>query len=275
MLQQTFPNIQYQTYVTNKGFSAAVNDLIHQVEAEYFLILHPDIELYPDTIERFLSFFSYQKRAGILGGNLLYPDGTPNPCEIMFPGLKREIVRLCQRLMCRLHIVDTTIAHRSRLEWSHKKTETVNWVWNACMFIRREVFEQIGFFDESFFVWFADWDFCHRARKAGWDIYYVKEATVVHHERKSDKRALLDKKETMYKVDGWHSLAGQVKDQHVFLRKHASRAAKLSTKILSFLENGVKCSFFWGAYMLKNSEKSGEKARLKACLEVLHAIIAS
>jgi GT2 family glycosyltransferase len=274
MLVNLFPQVKLIAFRQNVGYTRAINALLAAAKGEYFLLLHPDVELLSGSLQAFLHFLSRHRRAGILGGNLYYPDGRPNPCEIMFPGLKRECLSLGLRLMARLPLCDSVSVHRSPLEWSHKRTEPVNWVWNACMMIRRDVFDQIGRFDEGFFVWFADWDFCQRAREAGWGVFYIEDAKVVHHERRSETKVLLDMEETRYKVDGWYSLVGQMQDQNVFLRKHTTILSRLGAKTIAFLEHSVKCSLILGTSMLKKTGKDVGKLQLRTCLEALQSILA-
>jgi GT2 family glycosyltransferase len=275
LVEQKFSAVRCRKHEGNRGFSFAVNELIGAANGDFFLILHPDVELHPDAISAFLSFFSRMEKAGILGGNLFYPDGRPNPCEIMFPGLKRECLSLGLRLMARLPLCESVSVHRSPLEWSHQRTESVNWVWNACMMIRKDVLDQIGRFDEGFFVWFADWDFCQRAREAFWRVYYIEDAKVVHHERQSFLADREDMLELRYKVDGWYSVAGQIRDRCRFLNKHVTAASRFGTKVIAFTENTLKLCAIVARLSLGRTGRGASIFQLKACLEVLRAISAA
>ena len=88
MLKTEFPSVSVTRYPRNMGYTKAINPLLHLGQGGYYLLLHPDIELLPNTLKEFVEFFELNPQAGILGGNLYYPDGTPNPCEILWPGFR-------------------------------------------------------------------------------------------------------------------------------------------------------------------------------------------
>jgi GT2 family glycosyltransferase len=61
-----------------------------------------------------------------------------------------------------------------------KSTVEVDWISGSCMLIRRAALEEVGLFDERFFLYYEEVDLCRRTREAGWSIYWVPEATIVH-----------------------------------------------------------------------------------------------
>ena len=139
-----FPEVSLTRYSQNMGYTRAVNLLLPLAKGEYYLLLHPDVQLLPNTLKQLVEFFESHPQAGILGGNLYYPDGTPNPCEILFPSFKNDLVCFGVRLFNKLPGGRKLVGDFNPLEWSHKSTSQVNWVWNACMMVRREVFERTG-----------------------------------------------------------------------------------------------------------------------------------
>lgn len=234
MVANLFPQVKLTAFHQNVGYTRAMNTLLATAKGEYFFLLHPDVELLPGSLQAFLNFFSRHRRAGILGGNLYYPDGTPNPCEILFPGFRNDLKCFVRRLLLHLPSVTGLPGESNPLEWSHEKTCQVNWVWNACMMVRREVFDKIGLFDENFFVWFADWDFCKRATDAGWAVYYLDSPKALHYERQSPTQ--LGMKEVIYKVDGTYSAPRMYSDRYQFLRKHCHGTEILGMKSLHLFE---------------------------------------
>jgi hypothetical protein len=74
-------------------------------------------------------------------------------------------------------------------DWDHTAVQPVDWVSGAAICIRREVWEQVGGFDERFFMYAEDIDWSLRAQQAGWKVYYVPDAMIVHRiGRSSDQR---------------------------------------------------------------------------------------
>lgn len=238
MIANLFPQVKLTAFHQNVGYTGAMNALLAAGKGEYFLLLHPDVELLPGSLQVFLDFFSRHRRAGVLGGNLYYPDGTSNPCEILFPGFRNDLKCFLRRLLLHLPFATGLPPESNPLEWCHEKTCQVNWVWNACMMVRREVFDEIGLFDESFFVWFSDWDFCKRTTDAGWAVYYLDSAKAVHHERQYPAQRGME--EVIYKVDGKYSARQMYSDRYRFLRKHCDGIALLGMKSLHLFEYALR-----------------------------------
>ncbi|UCG79936.1 MAG: glycosyltransferase, partial [Desulfobacterales bacterium] len=128
MLRTRFPEVFVKMYSKNVGYTQAINQLLPLAKGAYYLLLHPDIEMLPHAVKTFVGFFEAHPRAGVLGGNLYYPDGTPNPCEILPPGFKNDVSRLAWRLFKRLPCGELLLKNYNPIEWSHKSTARVHWV---------------------------------------------------------------------------------------------------------------------------------------------------
>lgn len=273
MVKAKFHQVFLTEYSENMGFTKAINSVLPLAKGEYCLLLHPDIELPAGTLRDFVAFFEAHPKAGVLGGNLYYPDGTPNPCEIFFPGFKNDLLRFATRLAARLPAGGKLLWHFNALEWSHESTCQVNWVWNACMMVRGKVFEQIGYFDEDFFVWYADWDLCKRATDAGWLVYYLHPARAIHHERQSFAKNDTIAEEIRYKVDGWYSAAPQVRDRHVFLRKHAGAASVCGAKAICVTENLFRVWLIVGNLLFGKTIFKEARFQVRACLQSIQNVL--
>ncbi|MDY6987491.1 MAG: glycosyltransferase family 2 protein [Thermodesulfobacteriota bacterium] len=273
MVEETFPGVYLKRHSVNMGFTKAVNPLLGLGQGEFYLILHPDLEVLPHTFRQFVDFFGRHPKIGILGGNLYYPDGTPNPCEILFPGFWNDLLCFAMRLFKRLPGGRKLFGNSAPSTWSHERTCRVNWVWNACMMVRRTVFDKIGYFDEDFFVWYADWDFCKRTWDAGWCVCYLGPATAVHHERQSYGRQIIASEQVWYKVDGWYSAPWMIRDRHVFLKKYVGPASIYGVKGISILENTLRLGLILGGLLSRRDNLSEASFHLRACFETLHAIL--
>ncbi len=273
MVKQRFPHVFLTEYSQNMGYTKALNPLLPLAKGEYYVLLHADLELLPDTLIQFVDFFESHDQVGILGGNLFYPDGTPNPREILFPSFKNELLCFALRLFKKLPGGSQLFGNYDPAEWSRRSTSAVNWVWNACMMVRREVFERIGYFDEDFFVWFADWDFCKRAADTGSSVYYLYEAKAIHHERQSFAKEEIISDEIRYKVDGWYSAPRQIKDRHIFLKKHSSRVSIYGIKTIYIVENSLRLWLILGNLLLRKTTFKEASFQLKACLQTIQTIL--
>jgi N-acetylglucosaminyl-diphospho-decaprenol L-rhamnosyltransferase len=164
----------------NGGFGAGVNiGLRHGLALaeppEYFYLLNPDAMTDPGAVSALVDFLDGQAQAGIAGSHLYTPDGTPHSSSFRFPSILGELdagLRLgaVSRLLGRW-VVAIPPSHDTR---------QVDWVAGASLMVRREVVRDIGLFDEGFFLYFEETDFCIRARRRGWTAWYVGNSTVAH-----------------------------------------------------------------------------------------------
>ena len=273
MVKAKFPRVLLTRYSQNVGYTKAINPLLPLAKGKYYLLLHPDLELQPNTLKQFVKFFESHPQAGILGGNLYYPDGTLSPCEVLWPGFKNDLLCFGLRLFRKLPGGSKLTGNHNPLEWPHRSTSQVNWVWNACMMARREVFERVGYFDDEFFVWYADWDLCKRATDAGWSVYYIHRAIAIHHERQSFAEEDLTREEVRYKVDGWYSAPIQIKDRHAFLKKYLGPISVYGIKTLHILENVLRLWLILGNFLLGKTTFKEASFQLKACLQTIQTIL--
>ena len=158
----------------NDGFAKAVNKGCKFSFGEWVLLLNPDMTVTKGFLDHVLEsaqrFPAFDAQSGIVGFQLRNNDGTRQASVGMFPTLFRTIAGL--------------IMPRSRRKCQHYSTvqrQQVPWVTGGCFLIRRDCFEQLQGLDESYFLYYEDVDFCLRARKAGWTVWYDPSLKVTHH----------------------------------------------------------------------------------------------
>src|SRR5581483_7806336 len=125
-------------------------------------------------------------RVGIVGPQLCYADGSPQSSRRRFPKFSTalfESTKLEQWFPHNKLITDYRLRNTG-----DSNTQDVDWVVGAAMFVRRAVVEQIGGFDENFFMYSEEMDWCKRAKEAGWRVVYFPHARVLHHEAKSSEQ---------------------------------------------------------------------------------------
>ena len=164
----------------NGGFSYGNNlGFRHAFEQgplpDYFLLLNPDAEVLPGAIAALVRFLEEHPDVGIAGSQLQYQDGTLWPYAFRFPSIWSEInqglgLGLVTRLL-RNHVVARRMGDVPAL---------VDWVPGAAMMVRRRVVEEAGGFDERYFLYFEELDFCLKASQAGWTTWYVPQSRVMH-----------------------------------------------------------------------------------------------
>jgi hypothetical protein len=162
----------------NRGFAAACNQGAAGSDADLLLFLNPDTRLLPGSLERPAGYLRSpgNEAAGIVGIQLIDPAGhvahntsrTPSLWSML--GNSLGLDRLAPSIFPPLFVA----------EWAHDETRVVDQVMGAFFFVRRNVFETLGGFDERFFVYFEDLDFAMRARKRGWSSVYLASAQAFH-----------------------------------------------------------------------------------------------
>jgi len=116
-------------------------------------------------------------RAGIVGPRLLNLDGTTYPSARAFPSLPDA---LGHGLLGMVWPTNPFSRRYRLLDWDHAERRKVDWVSGACFLIRRRVWDDIGGFDPTYFMYMEDVDLCWRAGRAGWQVLYQPAGEVTH-----------------------------------------------------------------------------------------------
>ena len=166
---------------TNGGYAYGNNAAVRRALAsesppEFFLLLNPDTVLREHAIQALVAFMRTHPDAGIAGSRLEDPDGTPQCSAFNFPSAWSELDR-----GLRLGVVAKLIEDKLVRRPIPNEASRVDWVAGASLLVRREVFEHVGLIDEAYFLYFEEVDFLLRAKRAGFDTWYVPESRVVHH----------------------------------------------------------------------------------------------
>lgn len=178
MVGRRFPEVRLVTIAKNTSISSATNEGLRLGIGRYSLILNNDIVIQNDSLDQMVQFLDQNPKAGIIAGRLLNPDGSTQ--RNYYPDRLPTFTSILASLVG-LHRVWGQSASGGRAEWDPNKACPMEQVPGACMMVRREVFQQIGFWDSDFTCWYEDVDFCCRGRQAGWELWYVPEASVVHY----------------------------------------------------------------------------------------------
>jgi len=154
----------------NWGFAGAVNRGIKRAKGKFLLLLNSDTQVQKETLKKAIEFAQKHPKA-IVGLQLINLDGSIQPSVYHFPSVGRAIKEfwLGQKDSYQKYYPKT------------KKPVAVDAVTGAAMLIPRSVVKKIGLFDEKYFFYFEDLDYCRRARKVGLKVYYLPSAQVFHH----------------------------------------------------------------------------------------------
>ena len=211
----------------NRGFAAAVNQALDEDIAKYSVLLNTDTILQKDAIRILYSFLEQHKDVGIAGAQLQKPDGTRQHSYDNYPTLATELF------------------NKSLLRWffpskyPSKKQETIHPVKvesliGACLMIRNDAIKQVGKLDEDYFFFIEETDWCYRMQKAGWKVYHVPDAKVIHLGGESKRRA------------PWQSQIEYCRSLYIFFKKNKSAPSYITFRtfymgkiILNLIANGI------------------------------------
>ena len=192
------------------GFAANANKGIAATSAPFVVLANPDTEPRQDAVELLVKFAEVHPRAGVVGPQLLFPDGRWQPSRRRFPTVSGTIVRrtpLRKILRPEIRQLDHYL-----LEDRPAEPVKADWMLAAFLLLRREMLDELGGFDEGYRLYGEDIDLCYRAKKAGWERWFVPQASVNHgHAAVTDHRFLT--RQTLWH---WRSIAR-------FVRKHPER----------------------------------------------------
>jgi N-acetylglucosaminyl-diphospho-decaprenol L-rhamnosyltransferase len=172
-----FPELRLIRNEDNRGLSVALNQGIRATAAPFVLLLNPDAEIVAGTLEGLLKVARDHPRAGAVGPLVRNPDGTVYPSGRRVPSVGQAVghallgpFRPANRFS-RAYRMD---------DWDRSSEREVDWVSLACMLVPRAAFDEVGPFDEAFFLYAEELDFCTRLRAAGWTVLFTPELEVVH-----------------------------------------------------------------------------------------------
>lgn len=176
------PDIKLIRSNTNLGFAAANNLAVEHASGEYLLLLNPDTKLTENSIKIMLEFLQLNPDAGAVGCRLLNSDGSVQESYwTSFPSIPWLWVRALYLDKFKLGQEGAVTAVNQPLKVEH--------LLGACIMMSRKMWQQLGGFDESYFIYLEETDLCYRLRQAGFSIYYLPSTSIIHYGQQSSIQA--------------------------------------------------------------------------------------
>ena len=173
-------NFRFLALPENIGFGRANNEGLNMATGRNIFFLNPDTVLVNNAIKILSDFLDSHEKAGACGGNLYDAEKIPAlSFKRLLPGVRWEINELFNLKPGKLIFGKN---------WIHNFTGQpikVGYINGADLMVKREVLEKTGGFSQDFFLYYEETDLCNRIKRAGWDIYSVPEAEILHLESKS------------------------------------------------------------------------------------------
>jgi GT2 family glycosyltransferase len=180
-VNEMFPKVLLSKNSFNMGFSKAANNALKQSTAPYVVLLNPDTYVAHGFFEWVLRYMEENPDVGIIGPKILNRDGSvqgsarsfPTPLTAFF-GRNSLLTRwFPNNRVTRQNVLTTGSDGVSPMG--------VDWVSGACMVVRKNAIDDVGFMDERFFMYWEDVDWCKRMWHSGWKVVYFPQASIVHY----------------------------------------------------------------------------------------------
>lgn len=213
MLFRQFPKVKLIANAENVGFAKANNQALQIATGDYVWLLNPDTLVQEDTASRLIAKMEADPKIGLLGCKILNDDGSLQlACRRSFPTPWVAFTKL------------TGLANLfPRVKWfglynlTHLDPDEgyeVEAISGSCMFARREALDEVGFLDESYFMYGEDLDWCYRFGEAGWKVSYTPDTSIIHYKGESSK------------VVAWDSMTHFYRAMDIFAKKHFSSTSR-------------------------------------------------
>ncbi len=176
---QEFPGATYIGLPHNRGYSAGNNVGVQQATGDFLMILNPDVAVFPGAVEELVSYLEQHPRVGLVAPKLINPDGSTQLSGALFQSFLIPLWR--RSWLGNIPGPKQQLEHFFITGWDRTTSRAVGWALGACFVLRRAALKDVGFFDERFFLYFEDVDYCRRMWEKNWEVHYVAEAEMVHY----------------------------------------------------------------------------------------------
>jgi len=230
MVKNDFPSVLLLVNNQNLGFAAANNQAFVLARGNYIILLNPDAFIRPFSLERCVAFMDRTPSCGLCGGKIVSPAGQLEPSARRFPSALSKLLVLSG---LRGKFPQSAILNYYEFGgFAHDRPQEVDWVPGTFTIVRKKMLDEIGFFDERFFIYYEETDLCVRAKNAGWKIYFIPDAEVTHIGGASSKT----RKDKSFDNKAAQVLIFRMRSEWLFYRKNKGMVGLLSSA-------GVE--FFW------------------------------
>ena len=214
----------------NLGFGIANNVGIAKAKGRYILLLNSDTEIGDNLFPKMISWMENYPKAGVASCKLLNKDGTIQGTGGSFPTLSKvfawmffiEDIPFIEKLFVPYHPMHPLSFYKGGSLFA--KRRQLDWLTGAFLLIKKQVLDEAGIFDKEFFMYVEEVELCYRIKKAGWQIWYLPDWSIVHYGGAS--------------AGGEFSLLSEYKGIRIFYKKHLDKIQNILLGVL------LKCGAF-------------------------------
>lgn len=205
ILEKSVRNVTLIEMEHNLGYGGAANVGMREARGKLLIVLNPDTRMLDASIKTLYAFMAAHPQAGLVGPQLINPDGSLQYTRCRYPQFLMPVYR--RTPLQRLPWIAKKIDHFLTKDLPYNQTTQAEWLFGAVLAVRRDVVEAIGGFDERFFLAFEDTDYCRRVREAGWQVWYCAQSQVIHYPHRfsgsGNWLAAVFKKNTRIHIVSW------------------------------------------------------------------------
>lgn len=243
MINNEFPHVQLFSLNENIGFAAANNVALQKCKGKFILFLNPDTVLREKSLHILMDYLTKNNKCGIIGPKLLNKDGTIQNGLRQFPTLLMALSR--HTLLKYIPYCKYIIKKYHMRHFNLNQNASVDQVSGAAMMIRHDIFKKTGLFDEQFFIFFEEVDYCRRIKNMELDVYYNTNATIYHFGGKSRDQV------------NFNAIYFHLESMLKYLKKHNPKTVFILFififKLLYLLSSGIEMFldlFFWILFLM-------------------------
>jgi len=194
MVRERFPEVNLLALRENIGFAAANNAALREISeggeqcvpSRYVLLLNPDTTVQPGALGALAAFMEEHPDAGVAGAQLRSPDGSFQHSAFRFPTLAQIFLDF---FPLHYRLINSRLNGRYPRAWYERgEPFEIGHALGAAMMVPGRAIAEVGLLDERFFMYCEEIDWCWRMKRAGWRVYCVPRAVVIHHEAQSTRQ---------------------------------------------------------------------------------------
>jgi GT2 family glycosyltransferase len=253
LVRARFPEVELIANPRNVGFGAANNQAIARASGRYVALVNPDCEVRARSLGNLVRFMDAHPQAAVAGGRLRYGDGSFQHSAFRFPSLGQAFLDFFP-----LHrrLAESRWNGRYPRAWDERAFQ-IDHPLGAFFCVRRAAIDAVGGFDEDFFMYVEEVDWCYRFKQAGWEVWHCPDAAALHHGGRSTRQ------------QSAAMLVQLHKSRMRFYRKHYPLWFRAAARAILWLGAAATAAGEWSAGLRAGGALPERRERARACLEVL------
>lgn len=208
MVRTNFPWVNIIANPFNSGFAAGNNIGLKYASGEYIFYLNPDAEVIGSAVDTLVKYLDEHLDVGLVSPKLLNTDGSLQRSARRYYSFFETLID--NRVVPYLFSGNNWIQKHSYTFWKHDEEREIDWAKGAALLVRKKILDEIGAFDEQFWIYAEEMDLCYRIKHHGWKIVFQPNAQIRHHEKQSSRQH-----NTVMFIQNYKSL-------YLFIMKHYS-----------------------------------------------------